>query len=562
MNTFLKNHQLVLTPLSPIHIGCGEDFEPTNYVIDDGLLYGFDPSKTIKLEEHHLSELSRLGLKANLLGIQQFFRKNKLLFKPTADVLIPVSSGFETEYEEKLGQVVQRESDGNPIFNRLVVERTISSGVSQTPFIPGSSFKGSLRTPHLNNINRGKPIQYDEHNLKDGAAKLEKRLYEEQDFDMSPMRLIKVSDLMPKPDLHRSIVYSVMRRKRFVCDPKTGEEKTTQDNLATRKEVIAEGQYRSFTGELSLMLLGNLPESDKTPKKYLRPTDITALAHASNAYHLPKLKEEIRLLYNRRFANENWLKSLKELLAGELATKIQAGTAFIVRLGRYGGAETKTLDGIRSIHIPQAKHPDEKYVSSSHCIWLAANHAKARSDMLPFGWAVVEIDPQTDCLPLKKWCATQAQGRPDMASLRADLQVQKQAALAQKAQQAAKAAQDAAQAEAERLAKEQRAQAVAQMSPQMQQVDKLQQACEDWEKKLLPPQGNGKGKKQAADSGRAGLYQDADRLGKAALASPDWSAADKAALADMLETWLPKVIDRWDTKEQRKKLKLNALRGN
>lgn len=31
---FLSTHRIALTPLSPIHIGCGETFEPTNYVID------------------------------------------------------------------------------------------------------------------------------------------------------------------------------------------------------------------------------------------------------------------------------------------------------------------------------------------------------------------------------------------------------------------------------------------------------------------------------------------------------------------------------------------------
>jgi CRISPR-associated protein Csm5 len=34
MNRFLDVIPLALTPLTPIHIGCGEDFEPTNYVID------------------------------------------------------------------------------------------------------------------------------------------------------------------------------------------------------------------------------------------------------------------------------------------------------------------------------------------------------------------------------------------------------------------------------------------------------------------------------------------------------------------------------------------------
>ena len=46
MKRFLTTTRLVLTPLSPIHIGMGEDFEPTGYVIDatEKILYAFDPS--------------------------------------------------------------------------------------------------------------------------------------------------------------------------------------------------------------------------------------------------------------------------------------------------------------------------------------------------------------------------------------------------------------------------------------------------------------------------------------------------------------------------------------
>lgn len=561
MNTFLKTYRLALTPLSPIHIGCDEDFEPTNYVIDDGVLYGFDPSRA-DLEEKHRTELSRLGLQADLLGIQQFFRTNKQLFKIAADVLMPVSSGFAKEYEQKLGQVVQRESERKNVFNKLVVERAITTGATRTPFIPGSSLKGALRTSHLNNINKGNPVQYGENDPKHGAAKLEKRLYEEKDFDMSPMRLVKVGDLMAKPDLDRSIVYAVMRRKRLVRDPASGEEKTTQDNLATRKEVILQGQYRSLTGQLSIMLLGDIPESDKTPKKRLQPTDVTALVRASNAYHLPKLEEEIKLLDSRRFSNESWMVSIKKLLAGELGAKIKAGSACLVRLGRYGGAETKTLDGIRSIHIPQAKRPEDKYVSSSHCIWLAANDPKARSDMLPFGWAVLEIDPVSDLPDLKTWCDNQSKGPRDMAQLRQQFAAEKAAAQQRKADKATQAAAQSSAREAARQAEEQaaeqRAQALASMTAQGQLIETLRQQCEDWETKIT----SGNFKKQSCEPGKPGpLYQEASKLVPVALGSADWSAGDKKALADMLEQWLPKVLTPWDAKEQRKKLKFAALRG-
>ena len=63
MSPFLTTHRLHLTPLSPLHIGCGEDFEPTNYVIDDGLLYGFDPSRAAlnDLQRKQLTDVARRG---------------------------------------------------------------------------------------------------------------------------------------------------------------------------------------------------------------------------------------------------------------------------------------------------------------------------------------------------------------------------------------------------------------------------------------------------------------------------------------------------------------------
>lgn len=556
MNPFLKTYRLALTPLSPIHIGCGEDFEPTNYVIDDGILYGFDPSRAV-LSEHQRNDLSQMGLRADLLGIQQFFRDNKQCFKIVAHTLIPVAIGFAREYHNKLGKVVQRESDRKDVFNKLEIERAMSAGTTRMPFIPGSSFKGALRTTDLNRINDERPIQYGEDDRKGGSTKLEKRLYEEIDFDMSPMRLVKVSDLMPGADIARSVTYAVMRRKRLVVDAATKEEKQTQDNLATRKEIISHGQYRGLIGEISIPLLGTLPDSEKIPKAKLRHLDLVTLANASNAYYLPKLHDELRMLKNRRFASEHWLFSIRELLAGELGTRLKDGRAFLVRLGRYGGAETKTLDGIRSIHIPQAKRQDEKYVKSSHCIWLAANDSKARSDLLPFGWAVVEIDPQADLPDLKAWCAAESEGRPDMAAKRREFEAEKIEALQRKHEQQAQAAVRAAEKLASIAAAEQRAQALASMSPHGQLTETLRQKCEELDARIT----GGNFKKQTPDAGKAGLYQEATRLVKTALELDDWSASDKLTLAEMLESWLPKVVGPWDAKEQRKKLKFAALRG-
>ena len=47
---FLQRHHLYLTPLSPLHLGTGEDYQPTEYVISDGILYVFDPAQAILSE--------------------------------------------------------------------------------------------------------------------------------------------------------------------------------------------------------------------------------------------------------------------------------------------------------------------------------------------------------------------------------------------------------------------------------------------------------------------------------------------------------------------------------
>ena len=50
MTHFLDHYTLRYTPLSPVHIGTDESYEPGNYVIDEdgGALYSFDSQAAIK----------------------------------------------------------------------------------------------------------------------------------------------------------------------------------------------------------------------------------------------------------------------------------------------------------------------------------------------------------------------------------------------------------------------------------------------------------------------------------------------------------------------------------
>lgn len=557
MNAFLTTHRLHLTPLSPIHIGCGEDFEPTNYVIEDGVLYGFDPSRAT-LSDVQRGRLLDAANRASLLGLQRFFRDHAAVFKPHAQVLIPVSQGVAGKYEQDIGRAVNLESNGNQVFNRFVIERASHSGTQAWPYVPGSSFKGCLRTALLDKLNQGQRVTSSEELDRRGNAKadaVERRLLQ-GDFATSPLRLLKVADFMPSREPQRRVLYAVNRKKKLVI--KDGRELQPK-GIAARKESILQGQYRAFTAEVVLPSLDPHTDRKLTPADELRPRALTPIVHATNRYHLARLRQELELLASRGLVNPAWQRSVEQLLGGELGRRIQAGQAMLVRLGRYGGAESKTLSGagVAQIKIMQGKGMPPVFMDSTKTVWLAAEHETDQKHLLPFGWAVVEIDPECDLPELQAWCQQQAQGRPDMEQLRASFEAEKATAARRKAELEAQAAARAAQAAAEQAAAEERAQALQALSPNLQAVETLRQQCEELLQKIT----GGNFRKQPPDAGRAGLYQDASRLAKAALEAADWTAPEKAALADMLEQYLPQVISPWDAKEQRKKLRFTALRG-
>ena len=87
---FLESRRLLISTLSPVHIGCGEDYDPTHYVIEDDTLYEFEP--------------------------------NMVAF-----------------YQKRVGKTVQVEGDGAHLLIRLEIERTFFNPANGVPVLPGSS---------------------------------------------------------------------------------------------------------------------------------------------------------------------------------------------------------------------------------------------------------------------------------------------------------------------------------------------------------------------------------------------------------------------------------------
>lgn len=385
-NSFFRNYKLYLTPLSPIHMGCGEDFEPTNYVIDNNVLYGFDIGTLapILTNEERAKLLNITNTKRDtLLQLQRFFIEKKEQLTNIATYYSEVSPELANEVLSKIGKTVQREDNDKKVFNSLIIERNSYLPFSSQPYIPGSGVKGAIVTSVLNSyVNNG-----DRH-LKDNEIK---NKYVGT-FDNSLFSLFKISDFVPGQDSVGSYVYYVVNRK------KVKAEKGEAKGVDCRRECIQLGQYRAFKAELAFW------DNDKSHEGKIRKLSLIDICEKINQFYLKQLINEIKLLTDRQLLNLSWRTTVIQLLK-TIAPQIDSGKILLVRIGRNTGAESKSYReaNLAEIKINLGKGKQERK-SEATTIWLAGkNTEKHNKNLLPLGWALIEIEPETENPALREW---------------------------------------------------------------------------------------------------------------------------------------------------------------
>ena len=126
---FMHNYELKITPLSPIHLGTGEDFLPTNYVIDGGLLYEFDPAKAV-LKEEEKRQLKVICNGSDFKKVYDFLKNHKNEYRACAYHKVGISS----------------------LSSGKEVARCATNPVTNLPVILGSALKGCVRTALLHDL--------------------------------------------------------------------------------------------------------------------------------------------------------------------------------------------------------------------------------------------------------------------------------------------------------------------------------------------------------------------------------------------------------------------------
>lgn len=141
----LNRYFFKITTDTPIHIGSGEVFEPTNFVIDskNNRLYEFDESLFYQsLDSIDKDKFRNLLNNNSWISIVKFYKDRVENAKKVSVADISVSDKVSSKYK-KLGE---KNKDGSLNEAKFEIFKTIKNTNTNMPIIPGSSIKGMLET--------------------------------------------------------------------------------------------------------------------------------------------------------------------------------------------------------------------------------------------------------------------------------------------------------------------------------------------------------------------------------------------------------------------------------
>ncbi len=439
----MQHWHLAITPLSPVHMGTDADYEPTGYVIEDGTLYEFDSLAALTVlpqpERKRLDKI--LNGRPNqdmLLQVQSFFYHNRERLIAAARHQVQVNPSVEAFYNERIGRVSQHESGGRRVQNRLEIERTAWNSVTGQATLPGSGLKGAIRTALLDAENNGQPLCYALKNDRQANRKLQQELFQGS-FHTDPLRLIMMGDAnLNQPQQFATQVHFALNRKKETVTDSSGnlrQSRAEQAGLYQLLECLPAMQPRAFYSNLSIQRESKMPEQ-KWPSMQFTLAEI---ARACNQFYLARLQAELTLLRKRSYIDKTWSDRLDLLLSQDwLSQALAKNRAFLLRVGRHSGAESVTLNGLRDIKVMKGRDKRPDYLDHAKTLWLAGDQRQLQTNLLPFGWLLVE--PFVEPSELPAWPAQAEDKSISQWRLEIDQQQKKEKERLQKQQEAARLA--------------------------------------------------------------------------------------------------------------------------
>jgi len=386
----MKSYRFTAEALTPIHIGCGLEIDPTEFNLKGDRLMRFSPSLII--DNLHHDERSRfLAIldRADIKEIQNFLRSH---FDESRHGLgkIEVSEQFSQEFRARIS---------NP-GSQFRVEMMPRNNHSGRVYIPGSSLKGAIRTAVINHFTNQVPES--RHKVHD-AVRAEKRnkarVLEEaalnrrhNETHKDLFRFIHVDDIILPDDatrIDRVLNYKV-----------SGTESAIPMWIERLKSRADMQNPPKFT--VILRINEQAMKNEMVRNEVGRTLDLKTLMHACNHFYWQRMVSEGDCFDQRQTNGDGW-SFIKKLFPkgktedGKIVT-IEPSTPFwnspeyqrkriLLRVGRFCHFESLSVDHLREGWNIQARRPI-KGMGSSRTRCLLENGSR----LVPFGWMVLMTD--------------------------------------------------------------------------------------------------------------------------------------------------------------------------
>ena len=301
--------------VSPVHIGSGQELNPFNYVIKNDTLYKISFERLINtMSASEVKSFEDLIDSGDIVKLRQFIADY-----PDYDIssyTVAVTPAVEAACRSNLHNTE----------NQMLINAFLRS--ANIPLIPGSSLKGSLRTALLS-VTAGKKDLPKPKGYKDERF-FENRILNNRDAKNNPFRAIRIRDsFLDADDIIVSQIKNVLMSGR--------KKENTIQMMHEISHSVLTGKPVVF--DTSIFFDEKLFASGFIKTNFSIEDFIAACRH----FYRDKMEYE-----HNRFYKGN----INEAVSMQIMnTPMEDNTCFI-RLGRFSGVESVTLDHYRNPRPP------------------------------------------------------------------------------------------------------------------------------------------------------------------------------------------------------------------
>lgn len=384
-----KRYQLIVEPITCVHIGTGEQLTPLDYYVaktGEGkhlyCVYDSDSIlKRIATDKDKFAEFEKLTSQNNMRGLVDFFHKNI----STDDIKYPcdVAKEFLDNYDKN--------KNIDPLENGRFVQAMYRPAGKKTPVIPGSSIKGAIRTAVLNDImfkltNENYDQLYDDFKNEKKKENFDKTLQNkllnyDGDAKSDPFRSLEISDI--QFDAKGTQVVGALSMIK-------NNKHTKELEVCNESQILLEMIKGKLLGSsVNASGIIRINSALNQTKQISQSIDLKQIINACKYFYWQEFENEYKTFYREATDKVDEITKLKK----ELQAIKDNENEFFIRVGRYSQVEFITYEeNFREPKTPVIKGKQMSYGTTRTVLNFNGQY-------LPLGWCKCTVKEEISYTP-------------------------------------------------------------------------------------------------------------------------------------------------------------------